>query len=651
MKLRLLAAVLLLVFSVNAQKNKNNFEFGKVDKADLLMKECDFDPKAEAMVLFDVGETYCFYYPTSETNPLGTQLERHVRIKILSDKGLSHADVKLPYMDFKNVSTIKGLTAATYNLDASGNVVVTKVDKKSIYEKRLNKRASEVVFTFPDVKVGSIIEYKFKLEAQDLYALSNWNFQASIPVRHSEFTLNFPREIELDCQSYGALDVKRNFKIFGNNDIQTYSLDNIPALRDEPFISCEDDYLQHLEPRLLALNLGVRRIPLTTTWPRIIKNLMEDEDFGIQLKRNIPRTDDLNKELANIQDPYMKMVTIHNYVRKNMEWNGYTSIWAMDGVRSAWNSKKGTTGEINFILINLLKDAGLKAAPVLISTRKNGVVRPANADYSQFDKVMAYVTIGDNFYVLDASDKHTPPNLIPYEVMYSEGLVIESLEKFEGGWKPLWNEKKVYGEQVTLHGLIDSEGRISGTALIRSLNYSKVNKLPVLKESRKKLIEQLIGGDATLKIDSIEIENVQSDSLPLVQKLNYVKSASLTGDYLYFNANMFTGLEQNPFVADERTSDIMFATNRQYMINGSFFIPEGMEFDEMPRNVRMITPDTSMIFTRIIQVEKNQLMFRINVDFKKPFFPVDEYPYFKEFYKKLFDLLNEQFVIKKKAKP
>jgi hypothetical protein len=39
------------------------------------------------------------------------------------------------------------------------------------------------------------------------------------------------------------------------------------------------------------------------TWPGIIKELMEDEDFGLQLKKNIPRTSDLDALLKDVNDP------------------------------------------------------------------------------------------------------------------------------------------------------------------------------------------------------------------------------------------------------------------------------------------------------------------------------------------------------------
>jgi hypothetical protein len=66
-----------------AQKGSDVPAFGKIEKADLEMKTCDFDEKAEAVVLFDVGELYC------DLSSIGSSmlLERHVRIKILNDKG------------------------------------------------------------------------------------------------------------------------------------------------------------------------------------------------------------------------------------------------------------------------------------------------------------------------------------------------------------------------------------------------------------------------------------------------------------------------------------------------------------------------------------------------------------------------------------
>lgn len=62
----------------------------------------------------------------------------------------------------------------------------------------------------------------------------------------------------------------------------------------------------------------------------------------------------------------------------------------------------------------------------------------------------------------------------------------------------------------------------------------------------------------------------------------------------------------------------------------------------------MIMPDTSIVFSRMMTVTDNVVSVRIQLDIKKPVYSIDEYPYFQEFYKKLFEMINEQIVFKKK---
>ena len=638
-KMLALIAVLGLTLPVLAQKEKDIPAFGTVDKADLLLKGCEFDKDAEALVLFDVAEAYLDMYASVE-------LVHHVRIKILKDKGLDQADIHIPYISYRNEETIKSLSAQTYNLDASGNIVITKVEKKLIYEKPIDKRYSEQVFTFPEVKAGSIIEYKY---THTNNGLTNWY---SIPVKYSRYRVDFPEEIEFVCTPMCVLPVEQKSESKSRRNIKSLTMSNIPALRDEPYISCDEDYLQRIETRLIAVNpASAPRRSLLATWPQVIKFLVEDEDFGVQMKKDIPRTTDLDEALKKQTDPYLRMVTIHNYVRKNMEWNNYGSIWALNGVKSAWKDKKGTSGEINLILVNLLKDAGLKAYPLMVSTRDNGRVNTSFAHWRNFNKVLAYVTIGDKNYVLDATEKYTPARLIPYEVMYSEGLVIEKIDTGEWGWRVLWDEQPFFRETVIVRADIDEQGIMKGDASVTCFDYSRVQRLPVLKQGKDKFIEKYFtASNPGVKVDTLAIENEDVDSLPLTQTIKFNQPVNSSGEYKYFSVNLFTGLEKNPFVADNRFSDVFFGSNQNYQIVANITIPETYEFEALPKSMRMIMPDTSISITRRINSEKNILAVRISLEFKKPFYTPEEYPDFKEFYKQLFALLNEQYAIRKKAK-
>lgn len=644
-KYLILVTSLTTSLSLFAQKGSSDVpDFGKVEKADLELRSCDFDDKAEAVVLFDVGELY--FNLSSIASSM--QLERHVRIKILKDKGKSQADIHLPYVSYRNIEYIKNLTAQTYNLDASGNIVTTKVEKKLIYEKPIDKYRSEQVFTFPDIQAGSIIEYKWKQEWSG-FALENWYFQQDIPVKYSRYRINFPSEIEVYAMPLCGLPYENKKDTRGTRIVQTYSMKNIPALRDEPYISCDKDYLQRLELRFQAINFPTHRENLVKTWPQEIKRLMEDEDFGVQLKKNIPRTTDLDEQLKKLTDPYRKMVTIHEYVRKNMEWNGYKNIWALNGIKSAWKDKKGTSGEINLILVNLLKDAELKAHAILVSTREHGAVTSSLADVEQFNKVLAYVEIGEQVYVLDATEKNTPSGLIPMDVMFSEGLVIEKPETFEWGWRPLWNDRAMLKNTLIMQAVIDDNGAMNGYASLFSYDYDRVQRIEDARKDKTKFLEKYFQGNQSVKVDSLSFENLDNDTLPLVQRVKFSLPVSASGEYKYFSTNLFTRLEKNPFVADARFSDVFFGVNQSYNIVANITIPEGFAFEALPKNMKMIMPDTSITITRRLAAENNQLSVKVSLEFKKPFFTVEEYPDFKEFYKQLFAVLSEQITIKKKG--
>jgi len=642
--LTLICALFITLFA-HAQKKSDVPDFGQVEKADLEMKECDFDKKAEAVVLFETGELFANFAAITP----GMMLEEHVRIKILSDKGLNQADIHLMYEHTNGRESIKNLEAQIYNLDASGNIVTTKVDRKLIFDKAIDKHFHEEVFTFPEVKAGSIIEYKYT-KAWSGFSLVDWYFQRAIPVKYSRYKVDFPSEFEVDAIPMCVLPYDAKEKTTGARNIHIFSMKNIPALRDEPYISSDKDYSQRIEFRFKGINLpGADHLNLTENWAQVIGDLLDDRDFGVQLKKSIPLTPDLEEQLNKTSDPYRKMTIIHEYVRKNMAWNGYGSFWALNGVREAWNDKKGTAGEINMILVNLLKDAGLKAGAILASTRDHGTVAANLVDYRQFNKVLAGVTIGNRFYVLDATEKNTPANLIPENVMFTLGLMIDNPSTGEWEWKPLWDQHKLDKNLLILQADIDESGIMKGQASLSSYDYARLKRISDTKDKNKFIGKYFSADNPGAEVDSLELENLENDTLPLLQKFQFSKPLSASGDYKYFSVNMFTGLEKNQFVADNRFSDIFFGVNQSHSIIANINIPDEYQFEALPKNTRMIMPDTSIIITRQITTNGNQVGVRINLDFKKPYYSVQEYAAFKEFYKQLFALLNEQIAIKKKS--
>jgi hypothetical protein len=191
---------------------------------------------------------------------------------------------------------------------------------------------------------------------------------------------------------------------------------------------------------------------------------------------------------------------------------------------------------------------------------------------------------------------------------------------------------------------------MNGHASLFSYDYDRVRRLEDAKKDKTKFLEKYFqDGNQSIKVDSLIFDNLDKDSLPLIQKVQFSLPVSASGDYKYFTTNLFTRLEKNPFVADSRFSDIFFGVNQSYNLVANITIPEGYAFETLPKNMKMIMPDTSIAITRRLVAENNQLAVRVNLEFKKPFFTVQEYPDFKEFYKQLFAVLSEQIAIKKKG--
>ena len=630
--------------SLFAQKDQKELpSFGKLEPSELSQNECTYDKDAEAEVLLDYADMA--YIASSSL--VTTEVQYRVRIKILKEKGLDRANITIPYYHEGNDEQISRLEAVTYNPDASGGVVSTKLEKSSIYDKKVNKRWSEIVFSMPNVKVGSIIEYRYKKISKG-FNLSNWYFQRDIPVRYSCYNVALPTYLRFaeSARVYLPVEVKKEDGV--SKKYQTYIMRNIPALRVEPYMSTPKDYLQKLEFRLIAIDIPGEPIrSMTSSWRAIGKALLEDEDFGSVIKKNINLPEEVAQKLKLLSDPQQKMVMIHDYVRQTMTWNDKYSIWALDGIKKAWEKKAGNSGEINLILINLLKDAGLDVYPLMVSTRKNGRVNTVEPSLHPFNTVLAYVEIGGAHYVLDGTDKITPYSIIPHDVAFTEGLLVRGKE--DSRWVTLDPDKKRYTVMVYVDGNLTTDGFLKGTATIRSYDYSRSDRLRLWKQGKEKFTETYFSKPyPSMKIDEVNLKNESVDSLPLEQTVKFNLPTSSSGDYSYFNTNLFMGLENNSFIAENRFADIDFGYNQNYSFVGRFNIPEGYEVEELPKNMKMIMPDTSISMLRMYDKNEKQVGIRVNLDFKRPVYSVDEYELFQEFYKLLYAALNEQIVLRRK---
>jgi hypothetical protein len=614
-------------------------EFGEISMAERTLTECSFDKEADAVIIFDEASA-------DYNDQYNLIVNRRTRLKILKSKGIRHGDIAIRYIHKDNIEDINNIDAYTCNYNGA-IADIKKVPSSSIYRQKINDRMSVVKIAMPDVQPGSIIEYKYVTTAKNYNYLDDWYFQGELPVMHSHFWLSVMPNYAFAYQVHKSEQLPIVIKQEKGAGKIYFEMNNIAGLRDEPYMDAEKDYLQHVEFQLSGYQGTFGGTVRTmTTWAEVTRELMGNPAFGLQLNKNVPVGDDWLNKIKAITQPFEKMAAVYNFVYKNIGWNGMGGIGAASGVKEAWEKKKGSSGDINLLLINLLKEAGLEVYPILVSERGHGKVNPEYPFLDQFNKVMAYVLIDDKKYVLDASGPYTPPFMTPFSVINTKAFVMN---RKKGGIITLTETARKDKNYVNINARIDDNGAMTGEAIIQSNEYARLTRMRAWEHDHEQFREKYFSAyQAGLKMDSVEMHNLENDSMPLEQQFHFSIPATESGDYKLINLNLFSGIAKNPFISDIRFTNIDYGCLQSHTLLETIELPASLKVESLPKNIRMIMPDTSISLTRWLQVDKNILQVNYTITTTRSVFTADEYDYVRDFYKKMAGIMNEQVVLRKR---
>jgi hypothetical protein len=605
--------------------------FGKIDTADLKLTTCDFEKDANAEVLFDQAVVN-YRFSTVIT-------ERHKRIKIFNDKGNAEANIRIEYLAHSD-EKISDVEAETINLN-NKTIEYSIIDPKLIYTEAVDKDTKAIVFTFPNIRSGSIIEFKYKKTTPYGYNYPDWFFQGDIPCRYSEFDASFIEDYHFSIFKKIYQTLVKDTAMVRTSPTGTrhiWAMSNINAYKQEPFMDYPEDYLQCVLTRIEHKS---------ETWIKVADWMLYDDDMGKQLTKTIGNEQEIINKAKTLKTDGEKIAFIFDTVKRAMKWNKINRWYCIDGIKKAWDKKTGNSAEINLILYHFLTMANVETYLLAVRTRNHGKLDIEYPTLSQLNKIVVYCPVDSaKQYVLDASDKLNAYNNIPLNLIGLQALSMEVVSKKY----TMFVIKTGKTREVTLiNGSINAEGKLEGTTQISSTSYSRKKYLEQYNElGEKKYIDEIQKDNNSLKITSLKIENVENDTLPLVQSFEF--KYNLTdpdGDYMYFNPNLFTGLGANPFSSEARVSNIDFGCLYNYSINGRYKIPPGYKADVLPKPSSMQLPDKAIIFKRFVAEQDGTIIIHYTIDYKRGAFTKEEYPAIRDFYKKMYEMLNEQIVLKK----
>jgi hypothetical protein len=641
--------------------------FGKVTLDDFVLRDA-IDSSADAVVAADVGSS-----SVARSGFIG-QLECYLlfrqskRIHIVSHKGFPAATVMIPLLEHKgDGEEMTELTGTTYNLE-NGKVVVTVLDKASIFTEKVSENEIVEKFTFPDVREGSIVEYSYTVKSPFVTNLHSWLFQDRYPCRWSEYQAGIPDlfnyltfakgNLPYFIQSTDAKDTSFGKFRIGNSpiDLKTviltfrWVMKDVPAFREEPYTTSIYNYVDRVEFQFLSFKLlGIFSNSMIPTWTSFSKAMLKSDKFGADLNADNSWLDkDMGGITAGAVDDPDKAKKIYGYVRDHFTSTQQGGMLLGHSLKTIYKNKTGTPAEINLLLTAMLRHANLHAAPVILSTRSHGFLSPTLPLQRSVDYVICKFWSDFAMYYLDASDPDIGYGQLPLECYNGYGRSVDSTSKDMDilSADAITENKKVVvllsnGEKGGLEASVQSSPGVAEAAEIRKEMRERKGE-----EKFREGLRTGLSADGT--ISDLEIDSLRLPDEPLAVSYSCHLTPDSAAELYYFTPTLVDRMTENPFKSTERRYpvEMPYAKDQNYIL--TMEIPAGYKVEELPKSAKVRLDDSSAFFEYVLSQDDGHVYFRTRIRLMKANYKPEEYAVLRDFFAAVVKKESEQIVFKKK---
>lgn len=662
----ILLSLLLSTAAATTLSAFNARKFPKVSAADFATPAEAKDSTVDAVFIYEMGETR--FAP--QLNRFTVERTIKARVQILTEDGKDYANKSILYLSNKKLASddheqVLSVNAAAYNL-VNGKVVKTSMPSKYIYKEQVDDDYKQLKFTVPDVKVGSIIEYEFTIRSPHYTDLPSWTMQRRAPVRYSYCYVVIPKWFNYHIEERGSLKMRSERgsttisvpmeRGTGVADAVTYTVEaeNVPSFKGEDMVFCKEDYILRVDFELLNINYpGGGYKTYTSSWNDVREFLNDRAEYDKFLKMWNP----LEKEQAELplqgKSAAEKASMLFALLKKKLKWNKEYALGCKNP-QKAMKEGKGTNAELNFIFLAMLRDAGIKASPLLVRMRNYGHLP---ITYASIDKLSTFlVAFADEngyLYFADSSSDYGDINVLPVSLMadgvlYRPNIMPANVTPPTRG--EIYDLSELPGSSMTskINCIITPEGKIAGQriytltgtpAMTYKRAYHEAEDSLAAIEAKEKNLE--------CKVQSFRVKNAEGTGYSVEERIRFVKEAMTDGDKIYLNPLIFQDEKTNYFLKAERVLPVEFPTLMNTTVTTTLQIPEGYELESLPEAKTISLPgylSASISFTQ----QAGALMVKYQSLVENTFVPVQKYADLQQFWKSLLDINSLMICLKKK---
>ncbi len=668
MKNNLSVILILLLFCIKTgaqQLSKPNLKFGKPTTEELSMTTYDKDPEASAVVLCEDGNLQYDLSGFAGGNILQVYRYKN-RIKILKEEGTNQANISILYhydeLNQLEQESIDEITATTYNL-VDGKVIKTKLRNDQIFKEKINKNNYRIKFSIPQAKVGSVIEYSYTKTSNIFYYIDDYYAQREIPVAYCHYYMEIPAmfyfNVESKMSSFftgkvtaGSYKVRISGSELSPNNLECktniYNLEGnfMPAIKDDKYVWHAKDYAARVVAELHSYQFPGRSVVyVSKTWDDVDDEIFHIEGFGSRLNDACKFKEELETSgIKNITNFKEKVCAAYVYLMNKLSWDGHYNF-IPQSASSVLKKGSGTNADINMIFISMCNSLGIKAYPVVMSTRSNGMLPYNFPSLQKLNTFIVAVTDCISIYYIDASSTKGYLNVLSPNLYTDKARIIEKGKKSR-----FVNLQDIAKSKdfISIDATLLANGLLTGSYSHKMTgNSAALKRMEIAEAKDSDTYLKDFENDNKIEISKYTSKGIKQFSEEAQETFEFKYQTSTTNDHIYLNAFLFAALSENPFKMQERKLPVEFPYKETKSIIINITLPDGYEFEEGPKTTSVRTEDNSIRGKIITSPNGNKVSILYSFELNKIHFEPEMYAGMKQMFDKFEDASKSMLVIKK----
>jgi transglutaminase-like putative cysteine protease len=591
------------------------------------------------------------------------------RIKVLTEGGKDQANVELPYITGSAGVNIDSITGRTIHAD--GTIIpFTGKPYDKLVEKTRDYKVSEKVFTLPDVEVGSIIEFRYKLRFDDGYYISpDWFLQSELFARKEHFDwkpTGYATNGQLTDGAHvawttmlpqGATVEQKalHTSIAGTSAQPTLeiSLDvsNVPALPKDSNMPPVDS----LSYRVLFYYTTVNSPQEYWTQNGKIWSKARDKFIGpgsAVKEKAAALVAPGDSEEVRLKKAYDFVMSLENtdFTRKrSQQENKAAGEKEINNTDDVLKRGRGSSDELAMLFVALARASGSKVYLMAVTNRDQALFQTNYLTLRQLDDDIAVANIDGKDVFFDPGERYCTFKQLAWKHSMTGGLrqTDKGTELSSTPFEPYKSNHVSRIADLTLDERGTATGAVimsyTGDAALRWRQSAlRGDETSLHRELRESLEEMLPGG---MDIKVVSVQNLTDPDKPLA--VNYKVTGPVgnpTGKRLFVPANLFETNSKPIFTKAKRELfvDMHYADQVQDAVRYKY--PAGIVVESAPAADEVVMKNSAVFSVRNQQAENSITLYR-NLTIGKVYFSPEEYPDLHAFYAKVDGKLQDTLVL------